>query len=98
METYLDICEESKLSPFAANFVAVRYSSNQVKFFLNEELIHFDWCTNGVCNLKDVKEHHELFSECKTIDCPKEGLVDPIDSIDTFFNSIFDSLLQLTEI
>lgn len=61
----------SKLSPFAANFVAVCYSSNQVKFFLNEELIHFDWCTNGVCNLKDVKEIMNFSVNAKLSIAPK---------------------------
>lgn len=79
-----------KLSPFAGNLVAVRYSNNQVKFFLNEELIRFDWCTNGVCGIQDVKEKYEHLNDCKKVSCPASSA---IDSIDSFFQSIFGSLL-----
>lgn len=62
----------SKMSPFAGNFAAVRYSTKQVKFFLNEETIEFDWCPNGICQLADVRRKFKELNDCDTIYCPKD--------------------------
>ncbi|XP_031637244.1 multiple inositol polyphosphate phosphatase 1-like [Contarinia nasturtii] len=55
------VWQSSKLVPFAANFAAVLYGNNQVKFFMNEELVQLSWCKKGVCNLSDLKKN---FSQC----------------------------------
>lgn len=50
--------QTSQLSPFATNVAAVRYdcaSGPKIQFWLNEKPINFDWCTNGLCDLADVK-------------------------------------------
>lgn len=79
----------SKMSPFAGNLAVVRYDNDNVKFFLNEELIEFNWCTNGVCNLNQVKNQYKQFNNCEQKSCPKED--DPIES---FFGSIVRSLFE----
>lgn len=55
------VWQSSKLVPFAANFAAILYNNQQVKFFMNEELVELSWCKKGVCNLKHLKEK---FSHC----------------------------------
>lgn len=54
----------SEISPFAGNIAVVRYkcpTHDQVKFFLNENLLHMDWCNaNGICDWQDV-EHRFAF-------------------------------------
>lgn len=77
----------SKISPFAGNFAAVRYSTKQVKFFLNEELMHFDWCTKGVCQLADVRRTYVDLNNCDTIYCPKDD-----DDSESFFGLLLKSL------
>lgn len=76
----------SKMSPFAGNLAAIRYANNKVKFFLNEELIDFKWCTNGVCDLEQVKNQYKHFNDCEKTSCPKEEA----DSIESFFGSLFE--------
>lgn len=61
--TFNRVWKSSQLVPFAANFAAVLYGNNQVKFFMNEELVKLPWCPNGVCNLADLKTN---FSHCFT--------------------------------
>lgn len=80
----------SKMSPFAGNLAAVRYDNDKVKFFLNEELMEFDWCNNGVCDLQQVKNQYKQFNDCEKTSCPKQD-VDPIES---FFTSIYKSLFE----
>lgn len=52
----------SRISPFAANVAIVRYKcpgSDKVKFFLNERLLKFDWCSeDGSCKWEDVKSEY----------------------------------------
>lgn len=62
----------SKMSPFAGNFAAIRYSTKQVKFFLNEELLQFDWCPSGVCQLADVRRTYRELNDCDAIYCPTD--------------------------
>lgn len=68
----------SRMSPFAGNFAAIRYNTKQVKFFLNEELIQFDWCPNGICQLADVRRTFKELNNCDTIHCPKDEESDSI--------------------
>lgn len=53
----------STLSPMAANFVAVLYKNNKVKFFLNDKVVYlpFDDCPNGLC---DVIFLRSLYGHC----------------------------------
>lgn len=76
----------SKMSPFAGNFAAIRYSTKQVKFFLNEELIRFDWCPNGICQLADVRRTYKEFNNCDTNYCPKD------DESESIFGLILKSI------
>lgn len=77
----------SKMSPFAGNFAAIRYSSKQVKFFLNEELIYFDWCKDdGVCQLADVRQKYKEMNDCDTIYCPKD------EESESFFGLLLKSI------
>lgn len=62
----------SKMSPFAGNFAAIRYSTKQVKFFLNEGSVPFDWCPGGVCQLADVRRTYKEFNNCDVNYCPKD--------------------------
>lgn len=78
----------SKMSPFAGNLAAIRYANNKVKFFLNEELIDFKWCTNGVCDLEQVKNQYKHFNDCEKTSCPKEE--EEAVSIESFFGSLFE--------
>lgn len=65
----------SEISPFAANIAVVRYKCterDQVKIFLNEKLLHLDWCgTNGACDWQHFKERYALYSNgnCDQIFC-----------------------------
>lgn len=65
----------SKVSPFAANFAAVRYkcsTNDKMKFFLNENILHFDWCNeNGVCDWNDVQEKYAFYAQedCNQVYC-----------------------------
>lgn len=77
----------SKMSPFAGNLVAVRYSKKQVKFFLNEELIYFDWCTDGKCDLSAVRKKYKELNDCDTIYCPYDELSDSF--LGTIIKSLF---------
>lgn len=79
----------SKMSPFAGNLAAVRYNNNQVKFFLNEELIPFEWCNNGTCKMEDVKEKYKHFKECEKTHCPEESSVNLFDDFESYLESIF---------
>lgn len=76
----------TKMSPFAGNFAAVRYSTKQVKFFLNEELINFHWCPGGICQLADVRRNYKEMNNCATIACPKD------DDSDSFLGLLLKSL------
>ncbi|XP_031619290.1 multiple inositol polyphosphate phosphatase 1-like [Contarinia nasturtii] len=55
----------SNIAPLAANFAAVKYNcpndieQEKVRFFLNEDLIEFDWCDKGLCNWSDVKKEYD---------------------------------------
>lgn len=53
----------SKLSPMAANFAAVLYKKNKVKFFLNDKVVHLPikGCTAGLCDLKSLQSQ---FNQC----------------------------------
>ncbi|XP_030560896.1 multiple inositol polyphosphate phosphatase 1 [Drosophila novamexicana] len=59
----------SLLGPFAANFVAVKYScpaqleKEKVVFFLNQNAVELDWCNVGLCNWSDVLEKYKTISE-----------------------------------
>lgn len=81
----------SKMSPFAGNLAAVRYDNDKIKFFLNEELLELNWCTNGVCDLGQLKNQYKQFNNCEKTACPKQKDVDPIES---FFGSIFKTLFE----
>lgn len=65
----------SKVSPFAANIGVVRYkcsTNDRVKFFLNEKVLYFDWCTsNGVCDWRDVEQKYAVYAykDCDNIYC-----------------------------
>lgn len=74
----------SKMSPFAGNLAAVRYSNNEVKFFLNEELIPFEWCNQGMCKMADVKEKYKDFKDCEKTHCPIERPKSIFDQIESF--------------
>lgn len=87
----------SKMSPFAGNLAAVRYENNQVKFFLNEELINFDWCADGACDIEVVKHRYRHFKNCKQNFCPqkdddKEDSVTPADVFENFFGVLLRSI------
>lgn len=47
----------SLISPLAANFAAVKYKGDKIKFFHNEKILKVDGCAkDGVCDWKVVKE------------------------------------------
>lgn len=80
----------SKMSPFGGNLAAVRYSTKQVKFFLNEELIYLDWCRDdGVCQLADVRQKYKEMNDCDNIYCPKE---EEYEESDSFFGLLLKSI------
>lgn len=92
----------SRMSPFAGNLAAVRYENNQIKFFLNEELIYFDWCVEGSCDLEDVKRRYKHFRKCEKIFCPKlqeeeeedeEDPETPAEVIEDLFGEILRSIV-----
>lgn len=63
----------SDISPFAGNIAVVRYkcrdTQDQVKFYLNEKQLHFDWCkSNGACDWDDVQHRYAFY---KNGDCDK---------------------------
>lgn len=70
----------SQISPFAANVAAVRYTclnndNDKVKFFLNEKVLHLDWCTpDGVCNWHDFQQKYSFYANgnCDQIFCNEE--------------------------
>ncbi|XP_031618131.1 multiple inositol polyphosphate phosphatase 1-like [Contarinia nasturtii] len=68
----------SRVSPFAANVAVVRYKcplNDKVKFFLNENVLHFDWCTeNGVCDWNDVQEKYAFYAhtDCNKVFCSNQ--------------------------
>lgn len=71
----------SKIAPFAGNIAVVKYTcpkdDDKVKFFLNEKVLHLDWCTqDGVCNWNDVKQKYAFYTNqnCDHIFCSKEQL------------------------
>lgn len=70
--------QTSKISPFAANVAVLRFmcpNDDKVKFFLNERVIYFDWCTeDGVCNWDNVKEKYAFYANknCDRIFCRDE--------------------------
>ncbi|XP_031632462.1 multiple inositol polyphosphate phosphatase 1-like [Contarinia nasturtii] len=51
----------SRLDPMASNFVAVLYKHNQVKFFLNDKIVHLPGCNEGLC---DVAFLQTKFTQC----------------------------------
>lgn len=65
----------SEISPFAANIAAVRYKCterDQVKIFLNEKLLHIDWCgKNGACDWENLRDRYAFFANgnCDHIFC-----------------------------
>lgn len=68
----------SKISPFAGNIAIVRYecpTHDQAKFFLNENVLQFDWCQpNGACNWRDVETRYEFYANqnCDQVFCRNE--------------------------
>lgn len=57
----------SQISPFAGNIAVVRYKCtdqhDQIKFFLNEKLLRFDWCDwGGACNWDEVKRRYAFYA------------------------------------
>lgn len=65
----------SKISPFAANIAVVRYKcdmNDKVKFFLNEKVLHLDWCTSdGVCDWHDIEHKYSFYAneDCNQVFC-----------------------------
>lgn len=59
----------SDLTPFAANFAAVKYdcpndvAREKVMFFLNEKPLYFNWCKVGLCSLNEVKERYKEYTD-----------------------------------
>lgn len=51
----------SKLSPMAANIVAILYKNHKVKFFLNDKVVHLPGCNKGLCDVASLKSK---FSQC----------------------------------
>lgn len=74
-QMYMRKWRTSRISPFAGNIAVVRYEcieNDQVKFFLNEKLLHLDWCqTNGACNWQDFKDKYAFYANenCDEIYC-----------------------------
>lgn len=68
----------STISPFAANIAVVRYScpkNDRVKFFLNEKVLHLDWCTsNGECDWQHMNRKYSYFTRenCEQTFCHTE--------------------------
>lgn len=64
--------KSSQISPYAANLAVVKYTctnnQHQVKFFLNQKPLEFDWCTESVCKLEDFNDAYLPFKEA---DCEK---------------------------
>ncbi|XP_061390658.1 multiple inositol polyphosphate phosphatase 1 [Musca vetustissima] len=63
----------SKIDPFAANFVAVKYecdadteNKEKVIFFLNQDAVDLSWCKVGLCNWNEVLERYSHFVN---VDC-----------------------------
>lgn len=44
----------SILDPMGANFVAVLYKNNQVKFFLNDKVQQLSGCNGGLCDVASL--------------------------------------------
>lgn len=69
--------QTSRIGPFAANVAVVRYkcpTEDKLKYFLNEKLLRFDWCsTEGVCDWNDtlMKYKHFVGVNCNQIYCKK---------------------------
>lgn len=67
----------SVISPFAANIAIVRYTcptTDQVKLFLNEKVLHLDGCkSDGVCNWQDIKDKFKYYTveNCEHF-CPND--------------------------
>ncbi|XP_058987574.1 multiple inositol polyphosphate phosphatase 1 [Musca domestica] len=68
----------SKIDPFAANFVAVKYeceadTENKEKaiFFLNQDAVDLSWCKVGLCNWNEVLDRysHLLNADCESYYC-----------------------------
>lgn len=59
----------SVISPFAANVAVVKYkcpTDSKVKFFLNERLLRFDWCSSdGICDWSDVHSEYSHFKDAQ---------------------------------
>lgn len=67
----------SEISPFAGNIAVVRYKCaqrDQVKFFLNEKLLHFNWCrSDGACDWQNVQSKYAFYANenCDHVYCRK---------------------------
>lgn len=65
----------SVISPFAGNVAVVRYTCaerDRVKIFLNEKLLHLDWCeANGACDWQQLKDRYAFYANgnCDHIFC-----------------------------
>lgn len=68
----------SNIDPFAANFLAIKYycedepiEKEKVVFFLNQNAVDLDWCSVGLCNWSDVKNHYStiLNADCDSYYC-----------------------------
>lgn len=47
----------SIISPFAANFAAVKYKGDKIRCFQNGRIVKMDWCSkDGECDWKVAKE------------------------------------------
>lgn len=69
----------STVSPFAANIGIVRYKcsmKDKIKFFLNEKVLHFDWCTSdGVCDWEVVERKYAFYkhADCNQVFCRSQN-------------------------
>lgn len=68
----------SVVSPSAANLAVIQYecgTESNVKFFINEQTLHLDWCSaDGVCKLSDMQNKFARFknAECDQIFCTRD--------------------------
>lgn len=66
--------QTSKIDPFAANIIAVKYNCpnqaqvDKMTMFINGRPINFNWCSVGLCDMAKFKENYKEFIEN---DCSK---------------------------
>lgn len=67
----------SAVAPFAANVAIVKYDcldGSKIQFFLNEQLLHLDWCMpSGICDLKEFSKQYTKYAsnECDKFYCTR---------------------------